>query len=441
MSPVKIITISFSLIILAGAILLMLPVSSRNGGFTAPIDALFTATSATCVTGLIVFDTYTHWSLFGQIVIILLIQIGGIGIVSFITFFTMSIRRKMGFRSLQIAGESIGNSNFIDIPRLLRTVVVSILTFELIGALILCTRFIPLYGKRGIFISIFTAISAYCNAGFDIMGFRGEYSSLTNFNNDPVVLYTVMFLVVLGGLGFIVIRDILDYRHTRHLTLHTKIVLSVSALLIVLGALSIFLLEYSNTGTLDKLSLTEKINASFFQSGIVRTAGFNSIKLSAMASITKLINIILMFIGASPSSTGGGIKTTTFAVIIATIWSVIKSRDDTIIFHRKIEKNVVYKAFATFFISAGVTFTTALIIILSQHSISTIDAFYEAASAFGTVGQTTGVTPLLNTLSKLAVIITMYIGRVGPISFFLAFSAKPLKNPGQIMPEGKIIVG
>ncbi len=440
-TPVKIITISFALIILGGTILLMLPPSSRNGAFTSPLDALFTATSATCVTGLILFDTFTKWSLFGQIVIMLLIQIGGIGIVSLITFFTLSFRRKMGFRGLQIAGESVGNQSFVDIPRLLRTVVISILTFELIGALILCIRFVPLYGKKGIFISIFTAVSAYCNAGLDIMGFQGEFSSLSHFNNDPIVIYTVAALVVIGGLGFIVIRDILDFRRTRHLSLHTKIVLTVSAALLILGAISVFFLEYSNPETIGKLTLPEKLNAAMFQSAISRTAGFSSINLSKMASITKLIYIFLMFVGASPSSTGGGIKTTTFAVIMATIWSVIRSTDDTIIFHRRIDKQIVYKAFATFFLSAGIAFTTALVIILSQPNIPAIDAFYEAVSAFGTVGQSTGVTPHLNTLSKIAVILTMYIGRVGPISFFLTFSAKPVKKHGEIMPEGKIIVG
>ena len=443
MPHVRLITLSFAAIIAVGTFLLMLPLSSSTGSFTPPEDAFFTATSATCVTGLVVFDTFLHWSGFGQAVILLLIQLGGLGLISFTTFFTLTIRRKLGIRDLQLANEYISNGSLIDVPRLLRLVVAVSFTVECLGALLLSLRFVPAYGDQGIWISIFLAVSAYCNAGFDILGREGPFSSLTNYNDDPLVLLTISMLIIIGGLGFIVFNDILSYRRGHSLLLHTRIVLIFTVALIFVGALLFFLIEYNNKDTMKDLPLGQKVLASFFQSVSARTAGFNSIDIGAMYDPSKMLMCALMFIGAASGSTGGGIKITTFVVLVMTVVSVVRGREDTIILGRKVGKRVVYRALAIAAISGLIVLVAFFVVVYCQqeHDIATIDALFEAVSAFGTVGLTTGVTPDMTLGSKLILIVTMFAGRVGPVSLALALTVRDHKHESEVLPEGRILVG
>lgn len=443
MPHVRLIMLSFAAIIAVGAFLLMLPISSNSGSFTPPEDALFTATSATCVTGLVVFDTFAHWNGFGQAIILLLIQLGGLGLISFTTFFTLTIRRKLGIRDLQLANEYISNGSLKDVPRLLRLVVAVSFTVECLGALLLSFRFVPAYGDVGVWISIFLAVSAYCNAGFDILGREGPFSSLTNYNDDPLVLLTISALIIIGGLGFIVFNDILSYRRGHSLLLHTRVVLIFSTALIVIGALLFFLIEYNNSDTMKDLPLGQKILASFFQSVSARTAGFNSVDVGAMYDPSKMLMCALMFIGAASGSTGGGIKITTFIVLVMTVVSVVRGREDTIVLGRKVSKRVVYRALAIAAISGLIVIVAFFVIVYCQQEqeIASIDALFEAVSAFGTVGLSTGVTPDMTLGSKFILIVTMFAGRVGPVSLALALTVRDQKHESEVLPEGRILVG
>lgn len=449
MSPIRLIVSSFFAIIILGTSILYLPISSRNMQSVSFIDAMFTATSATCVTGLSPFDTYSQWSTFGQFVIMLLIQFGGLGIVTFTTGFTLFFRKKLGLRDMQVAKEYTSGS-VLNLPRLIKTIIIWSLGCEVIGALLFAIRFIPQYGLlRGIWISIFTAISAYCNAGFDIMGFINPGSSFIEYATDPLVSLTASFLVILGGIGFVVISDIYSCitrkieNHKTHpkLNLHSFIVIIMSITLLILGTVLFMFFEYDKT--LAGFNFLEKLNISFFQSTVARTAGFFSVPIAQEKALTKLLTIILMFIGASSASTGGGIKTTTFVVILATLRSVIKGYDDTVIFRHKVEKTTVYKAFSltmlAFFL---ISIITAIITIAeSPQDIPVLDVTFETVSAFATVGLTTGITSSLSILSKILVMLMMFIGRVGPISFIFSVSLMKDKNSAKILPSSKIIVG
>ncbi len=446
-SPIRLIVGSFLAIILVGALLLILPFSSRDGGFTSPLDAFFTATSATCVTGLVVFDTWSKWSAFGQAVILMMIQLGGLGLLSFTTGFTLLLRRKLGLRDLQLAKEYT-SGNVMDAPRLIRTILAWTFGCEAAGALLLMCRFVPEFGGYGVWVAVFTSVSAYCNAGFDILGFKGPFVNLIPYAKDPLVSLTVAFLIIIGGIGFLVVSDIhICYlrkkregeRHPR-LTLHSKIVLWMTGILLAVGTILFFVMEYG--GVLRGMNFFEKLNVSFFQSAAARTAGFATVDIASMHDITKLMSVILMFIGASPSSTGGGIKTTTFVVLAATVWSVLRGHEDTVVFKRRIEKQAIYKSLAI--VAVGlllVLLTTTVILLAEGDGVSAIDALYEATSAFGTVGLSAGLTPELSVFSKLALSFTMFVGRVGPVSLAFAVSMRHSGRGGTILPEGKVIVG
>lgn len=443
-NPARVIVISFALLIVMGTLLLMLPMSSRSGQSAPLLDALFTATSATCVTGLIVRDTYTFFSTFGQIIILLLIQLGGLGLVTFATFFNMAIRRKIGLKSLYIAQESTNSDSMSDMARLVKTIFIVTISFEIIGAIVLMSQFVPEFGAHGIFISVFLSISAYCNAGFDILGFQGEYSSLVNYQDNPVVLITIMALIICGGIGFIVWHDLYHWKKTKRLTLHTKIVLVMTAILIVGGTILFAILEWDNATTLGPMNTDTKILNSAFLSVSARTAGFNSTPIETTNGITKLFLVIFMFIGAAPGGTGGGIKVTTFFVLISTVISVVKGNNETVAGKHKIDKTVVYKSFAVVIIAFTAIIISTMTIFLTSHSggavFSEIDALFESASAFGTVGLTSGVSGLANTASRIVLILTMFIGRVGPVSLMLSLAMRPL-NKNRVMPEAKIMVG
>lgn len=442
--PVQIITLSFLLVIAVGTVLLMLPISSRAGTFTPFTDALFTATSATCVTGLIIYDTYTHWNIFGQCLILLMIQIGGLGLVTFTSFFNFAIGRKLGLRSIQLASESVNSSGFGDVKGLVRVIVRISLICEAVGAALLMLYFVPKYQLKGIFISIFLSISAFCNAGFDILGFEGEFTSLTNYADNPLVTGVIMLLIISGGLGFIVWHDLIEYRKTRHLMLHTKVVLITTGVLILLGTLCVLILEWSNPATLEGLNFFQKLGRSLFQSVTFRTAGFNNIDVGNMNPLTKIFTIIIMFIGAAPGSTAGGLKVTTFAVLIMTVVSVIKNKEDTVIMGRKIDKEVVYKSLSIFALAVVAVFITSCTLIFGNpsHNLSGLDAVFESVSAFATVGVSVGPTAVANVFSRIVLAITMFIGRIGPVSLALALTMNSeMRAKNQVIPEGKIIVG
>lgn len=437
-SPTRIIVSSFAIIIIIGSFLLNLPIASNDGISIGIINAVFTATSATCVTGLVIADTLTQWTLFGQLVILFLIQVGGLGIVTLATFFSVLLGRKISMKGKLLAQESISDYSFTEVVEMIKNIVLITFVIEFIGAVLLSFRFVPLYGTKGIYMSIFHSISAFCNAGFDLIG---GFRSLTDFNGDPIVIYTTAILIIIGGLGFIVWKDLYDYRYLHRLYLHTKIVLIMSIVLIVFGAVFFFTLEYSNPETMGSLTLFEKFNAAIFHSVTCRTAGYNSLPINEMSEVSKMTSILLMFIGAAPGSTGGGIKVTTFGIIVIAIASNIRGNDETIILRRKVSQEIVNKAISIASLSIVIIFTMTIIII-GVEKFSFINVLYEVTSAFGTVGLSTGITPSLHNVSKLLLIFTMFLGRVGPLTFAIAIAMKTNKTShNSVYPEGKIMVG
>ena len=438
LSPTRIIVSSFAIIILIGSILLNLPLASNDGVSIGYVNAVFTATSATCVTGLVIADTLAQWTLFGQIVILVLIQIGGLGIVTLATFFSVLLGRKISMKGKIIAQESISNYSFTQVTEMIKRIILITFSVELIGAILLSFRFIPRFGLKGIYMSIFHSISSFCNAGFDLMG---DYRSLTEFNGDPVVIYTTAILIIIGGLGFIVWQDLYDYHNLHRLYLHTKIVLIMSFSLIVFGAVFFIIQEYGNPETMGSLTFFEKINAAVFQSVTCRTAGFNTLPINELSEVSKMTSILLMFIGAAPGSTGGGIKVTTFGIIVIAIASNIKGNNETIILRRKVSPEVINKAISIASLSIVLIFMMTIIII-DVEKIDFVNVLYEVTSAFGTVGLSTGITPYLHNISKLLLVFTMFLGRVGPLTFAIAVAMKANKTSrNSVYPEGKIMVG
>ena len=444
-NPARMISESCAAVIVIGAILLWLPISSKSGEFTPLLSCVFTAASATCVTGLILFDTYTHWNAFGQGILMMLIQIGGLGLVTFTSFFNLVVGRKLGLRGMRLASESINSTSFGDVPHLLRMIITFTLTVESIGAVLLSLYFVPRYGLQGLWISAFLAVSAFCNAGFDILGFLGEYTSLTTLNDSYLVLFTIMALIIIGGLGFIVWNDLLAYRKTKTLLLHTKVVLLTTAFLIFIGTVCFMLFEWNNPATLQPMGMKEKIGASLMQSVTMRTAGFNSVDLYAMRDSTKVFSIVLMFIGAAPGSTGGGIKVTTIAVIVMTAVSIIRGKEEPYLLKRRIAANVVYRSLAILFLGVVTVGVTAITLMatspLEANGLTGIDATFEAVSAFATVGVSSGSTAIGSPFSKVMLILSMFIGRVGPVSFGLSLAAQQNVSRKLIVPEGRIVVG
>lgn len=441
-NPAMIIVSSFFILILVGTFLLMLPICSRSGRVTPFLNSLFTATSATCVTGLVVYDTYTYFSIFGQCVILTLIQLGGLGLVTLTSFFYLLIGKKMGLRTAHLAQESVSSDDHINTVHLIKMVVVMTFIFESVGALILLTQFVPRFGPYGVFMSIFFAISAYCNAGFDLLGMNGQFSSLISMQNNPVVTFTIMALIVCGGLGFIVWQDIYNYRRRKKLMLHSKIVLVTTIILILVGFIGFLTLEWDNPRTLGEMSIWSKMHHALFQSITTRTAGFNTFDLDGMTEISKLLSVVLMFIGAAPGSTGGGMKITTMVVLLMTVVSIIRGRTETIILRRKVDKSIVYKALAVASLAGLLVVLTTAVLLATGDANSGINALFETVSAFGTVGLSVGVTGSTGLISKGMLIITMFLGRVGPVAFALSISLRNgSKMTRQVVPEGKVWVG
>lgn len=439
-SQTRIIALGYISIIIIGTLLLMIPSASANGESAGFVPSLFTAVSASCVTGLVVLDTATSWSVFGQAVIITLIQIGGLGFMTIATMFSMLLKRKMGLREREIMVESINTEHIGGITKLTKKIIAGTAIFEGVGAVLLATRFIPEFGvAKGIWYSVFHSISAFCNAGFDLMGIKEPYSSLVSFSDDAVVILTVSALVVIGGIGFLVWDDISKKKlKFRRYQLHTKIVLTVTAILLVIPCILFFIFErnFTNSG----LGFGESLLNAIFDSVTARTAGMNSTDTAALAPASKILTVFLMFIGGSPGSTAGGIKTTTLAVIAISTFNGITRRQSKGIFGRRLEKDAIHKASSVVFTNMSLAVFGIIAILAIQPDFSIGDVIFECVSAIGTVGMTTGITRDLATASRLIIAFLMFCGRVGSVSFALALmekkAAPPVKNPRE-----KITIG
>ncbi|MCH5185710.1 MAG: Trk family potassium uptake protein [Oscillospiraceae bacterium] len=418
LSGTQIIAAGFFAIILTGGILLFLPVSNKAGA--SFIDTLFTAVSATCVTGLVTTDTYGTYTAFGHFIILLLIQTGGLGFISIAAVFTIGMGKKIGIRERMLMSESISLPETSGIVRLMRFIIFVTLTTELIGAVLLSICFIPEFGVAdGIFKGVFHSVSAFCNAGLDLMGEKEPFSSFTGFNTFNlrcvIINLTLSILVIIGGLGFWVWEDLYCFRRRKRLRLHSKLVLIISAVLTVVGAVMFLAFEYGNPGTLGNLNLAEKIMASLSQSIFARTAGFNTVDLSSMKQETTILECLLMFIGASPGSTGGGIKTTVFAVMLLTVFSVVRGSDEVFVFGRRISKRLRLRAVAIFSMSLTVVLTGVTVICTFQGAAFE-KILFEVISAFGTTGLTMGITTSMPVPAKIMLMILMYFGRVGVLT-------------------------
>lgn len=435
LSHVQIIALGFFIMITVGTALLMLPVSSASGEGTSFTTALFTATSASCVTGLVQVDTGTYWSLFGQGVIITLIQIGGLGFMTVAVLFTMLFHRRAGLRERELMVESINQLQLGGILDITKMIFWGTLIVEGIGAVLLSVRFVSLFGwARGIYYGIFHSISAFCNAGFDLFGsYSGEYSSLVAFADDPLVSITVMALITIGGIGFFVWDDLRRNKlRFKKYKLHTKLVLTVSAILTFGGALFFFIFEKD-------LPIGQRILNSFFDSVTARTAGFNTVDVGTMTGASKLLTVMLMFIGGSSGSTAGGVKTTTVAVILIHTFAGARGKNTAEVFGRTLDDTALKKAVYVFFTNLLLSLGAAGFI-CAVHGFSVIDTMIETFSAMGTVGMSVGLTRELGTASKYVIILLMYLGRVGSISVAGALFEKKTK-PKVSSPVEKILVG
>ena len=445
--PVQVILLGFLITILIGSVLLTLPIAAKSGQATPYIDALFTATTSVCVTGLVVETTVEHWSLFGQAVILLLVQIGGLGVITITTgmFFALGKRITLGNRML--IQESLGLNTLTGLVPLVKKILIGTVVIEGIGAILYATQYVPEFGiGYGIWASIFNSISAFCNAGMDIV----RDDSLRSYVTNPVINFTTMGLIVLGGLGFIVWKDlwlglkkilkekVSVKRTVEQLKFQTKIVLSVTAFLILFGTVLIFIFEYHNPATMGNLSLPQKIQASLFQSVTTRTAGFETVAQGALTDASSLVSMFMMIIGGSPTGTAGGVKTVTFAILIFCVVSVAKQEGSITLFKRRVPQNLLSKALAIIVINLIVLMTSVLLLLVFDHG-TFMDSCYECVSALATVGLTKGLTPNLTIAGKVIIIITMYLGRVGPISMAIGF---PHKNKKKMVmyPEQDLIL-
>lgn len=421
LSPTKIIAITFAAIILTGALLLTLPVASRNGISCGFRPALFTATSATCVTGLVLYDTWSQWSGFGQIVIISLIEIGGLGFMSAASLVFFLFRRKVGLKQRLVMAQALSLTDMEGVVRLQKLVLVGSLSIQGIGALILFLRFLPEYDLwTAVKWGVFHAISAFCNAGFDIFGCITPGASLIEFNSDPVVILTLGALVVVGGLGFLVWEELVTIRKFKNFSVYTRLVLIMTASLLLLGMILYCLLEWNNPGTLGSMGVGDKLLNGLFQSITVRTAGFASIDQALLTDASKGVSMLLMLIGGSSGSTAGGVKTVTMVVLMLFLWTRARGRETVSVFKRTIPAKQVLDAMTIVAIVAGLAMFGA-VFISATSPVSFVDAAFESVSALATVGITAGVTTALSIPAQLLIIVYMYFGRVGVLTISLGF--------------------
>lgn len=444
-STTQMIMLSFLISVFLGSALLALPMSSASGKAVPYIDALFTATTSICVTGLVTLPTVSTWSLFGQIVILFLIQIGGLGIITIMSGVMISLHQKMGMKDRMLIQDAFNLNTLSGMVRFIKKVLIGTFLVEGIGALLYMTVFVPEYGVRGVWISLFNSISAFCNAGIDIL----SENSLCEYGLNPMINAVTSALIILGGIGYIVWWDVImvvkelpkkKLRYFSRLSLHSKIALSVTTVLIFGGAAVFFALEYQNPLTMGGCTLFDKLQLALFQSVTTRTAGFATIPQQNLTNGSAIFSLLLMFIGGSPVGTAGGIKTVTIAVLVCSAFATVKNQEDVVLFHRTISKQAVRKAVAVVCISFMIMFTSTLLL-AAVTDADALDLVYETVSATATVGLTRNLTPSLNLWGKLIIIATMYLGRVGPISLVIAFSAKKEKINAIKNPVEEISVG
>ncbi|WP_188540808.1 TrkH family potassium uptake protein [Paenibacillus segetis] len=441
LTPAKTLTYGFAMIITIGTFLLTLGPSSADGQKLNLIDALFTATSATCVTGLVVVDTGSQFSLFGQIILMTLTQIGGLGFMTMGTLIALAFNRRISFRDRLVLQEAMNHNSMEGILSLIRRVMIYSLVIESIGALILAARWsFEMPFSQALYFGVFHSISFFNNGGFDLFGtIHGPFGSLTRYTADPIVNMVVMVMVFLGGIGFIVISDLVNYRSTRRLSLHSKVVLSMSTFLVVFGAIVIFAMEATNPATLKSMSVGEGIFASFFHSINSRSGGLSTLSVAQMKTSTQFLIIILMFIGAAPGSTGGGIKVTVFAVLVGTMYAMVRGKEDIVFFRKRLAKESVFKAITQTWLALFLVIFVAMILSVFEDRDFLV-LLFETTSAFGTVGLSLDLTPTLKEISKVILSILMFLGRLGPLTLAYALTSRAAKDPFRY-PEGKITIG
>lgn len=452
LSPAQKIAISFMFVILSGAILLMLPISNRDGQFFSPIDALFTATSATCVTGLSTITIADQYNWFGHLVIVLLIQVGGLGLMTFMAVLLLILKNRLSLNEKIVMREMLNQDKVFDMKKFLLDILRYTLFFEAIGTILLSFRMVEVYGPvNGVLKAAFLSVSAFCNAGFDTLG----PISLQDYVHDPLVIFTIMFLIILGGVGFAVWFDVRDklgmllkrkinFKKFKHsLTLHTKIVLIVTVFLIFGSGLIIMLVEFDNPGTMGGFTIPEKMMSATFESVALRTAGFTSVNYANLRTGTQLIMMVTMFIGGSPGGTAGGIKTTTFAILVLYMFAMLKGRENTIVMRRNLGRTIVIRSMGIFFINLVTLFTGIFLLCLTEDAPLNALCF-EATSALATVGSSLGITASLSFLGKVIIISLMYIGRIGISTLIISLVKPPHSNDAKDKvnyPDGTIIVG
>ncbi len=436
LTPYQTVVLAFAGLILLGALLLMTPPASVNGKSLNFMDALFTATSAVCVTGLVVVDTGTYFTPLGQMVILALIQIGGLGVMTVTTLLAVATGKKIQLRERLVMQEAMNQMELSGVVRITLYIVKATLCIEFLGGTVLAGRLYQDYGLKGIYMGYWQAVSSFCNAGFDLFG---GFRSITAYVADPTVSLTVAALLIIGGIGFTVIADVWNYRRAKRLSLHSKIVIAASAALLLLGTIVVLAAEYSNPATLAKLPLSVKLMASFFQAATARTAGLNSIDTGSLREGTLFFVIILMFIGASPGSTGGGIKTTTAAALLCSLVSTVTGKTNLPVFRRQIPQQTANKAFTVFLMSALLVVTVTMVLTFTENA-PLLKLLFEVTSAFGTVGLSTGITPALSPAGKAALIATMFAGRVGSLTLIMALALQ--KRNGTVQyPTAKVMIG
>ncbi len=437
----QMIVLTFMAIILLGGLLLSLPISSRSGQWTSYLSSVFTATSATCVTGLTLFDTYTYWTGFGQAVILILIQVGGLGFMTIASLFFLLANRRIGLRQRVLMAQSLGIDQLSGIVKLVHHVLVRTAIVEGVGALILTIRFSLLVPfDRALWWGVFHSVSAFCNAGFDVVGAVDVGGSLIPFVGDWVVNFTIIALITVGGLGFFVWEDVLSKRSFRKTTVYTKMVLIISAILALGGGAVIALLEWNNPATLGNLPAAEKCLAALFQSVTSRTAGFYSIPQGALQDATKTVTDVLMFIGGSSGSTAGGVKTATMGVLVLAVIAAARGRSRVTVFHRTISAQQVSDAVAVTSMVFGLALSASLVL-SATNGLPMIDCLFETISAIATVGLSTGITPLLNEISQILLIILMYFGRVGVMTVSLGFLFSNAAEERYKYADTKVMIG
>jgi trk system potassium uptake protein TrkH len=439
----QLIALGFALLILVGTIILCLPISSSSGRFTSPIDAAFTAVSASCVTGLITVDTATHWNTFGQIVILVMIQIGGIGFMTTAVLLSLIFKKAMTPKDRMLVANSYNLNSYDSISELVKRIIVGTLSIEGAGAALLAIRFIPDFGvAEGIYKSIFHSVSAFCNAGFDIIGTEPDITSLSHYATDPLVNITLALLIILGGIGFLVWSDIINFASRRRkLSVYSRFVIIMTLLLLVSSTLLTAIMEWNNPATIGEFSPPQKILSSFFLATSWRTAGFSMVENGLLNESTQYLGMLLMFIGGASGSTAGGVKVATFGIVIFAVWCVAVGKKKTVMFGRTVSDNAFVRATAVIVVQI-IAALLGVILLNVFNDFSMTDILYEVISAVSTVGLTLGITPALSALSKLVIMLLMYFGRVGILTVtYAVMKSQSSKEEHISYPDANMLIG